>query len=81
MHDNQDADEPGDDGDQTMPANPLPKEGTRERCHQERRQEEDGDVLVELKIFQGDEIERRRQDHEPGADELNHRLGRAQGRA
>ena len=35
MHDDENADEAGDDGDQTVPADPLTKQRTGERGHQQ----------------------------------------------
>ena len=52
------------------------QKGTGKRRHEERGKEENGDGLVELKIFQCDEIGRRRADHDSGANHLHGALRR-----
>jgi len=77
MHHDQHPGKADSDGNQAVPPDPFVQQGTGKRRHEERGKEENGDGLVELKIFQCDEIERRRADHDSGANHLHGALRRA----
>ncbi len=80
MHHQQHADEAGGDGEHAMPTDPFIEQGPGQCRDQQRRQEEDGDGLVELEIAQRQEIESRGHHHQHGAQDLQHGPLRAERR-
>ena len=78
MHHQQHAEEARDDREHAMPADPLAEQRPGEPRDQERREEEDGDGLVELEISEREKVETRRHHHQRRAKNLNHRFRRTE---
>ena len=77
MHHKEHAEEAGHHRHHAMPADPFVEKRPSKGCDYERREKEDGDGLIKLKVSQRDEVEAGGYDHQPGAEPLHQRLGRA----
>ena len=77
MHHKEHAEEAGHHRHHAMPADPFVEKRPSKGCDYERREKELGDGLIKLKVSQRDEVEAGGYDHQPGAEPLHQRLGRA----
>ncbi len=68
--DHQHTEKADEDRDQPARPRPLPEQRTREQSDQQRRREHDRDGLGQLKIFQGEEIQRGRAEKQQRAHHL-----------
>ena len=78
MHDDEHADEAGEDRHHAPPADPFAEERSGEQRDDERRHEHDRDGLVETQVAQGEEVAGRRRHHEKRAQQFELELARAQ---
>ena len=78
MHYQQHAQEPDENGEHAVPADPLIEQRPGQRRDQEQREKEDGDGLIELEVLDATKLNPVVTTIESGAQHLQHRLGRAE---